>query len=136
MTAKNRPMVAGCCATLRAYIHWPPGPVANAHPVTLLPSFYGRQKGNLTGRPNVPKSAVGWLRLLRSGLIAVSVKSRPDDGLRPIGDRQAFSLMAGPRRCSLSRHTPASGTSFLFCNAPNGGQYNGGVGISIGPGGL
>gem|GEM_PF-6273272 len=33
---------------------------------------------------------MGWLMLLRSGLIAVSVKSRPDDGLRPMAIDKRF----------------------------------------------
>jgi hypothetical protein len=55
---------------------------------------------------------VGWFKLLLCGLITVSVKSRSDDGLRPIDDRQSFSLI---RRASAMQLTPTRiGLSYSY----------------------
>ena len=41
--------------------------------------------------------------LLPSGLIDISVKSRRDDGLRPVAADKRFHRYVGPPRCSLNR---------------------------------
>ena len=68
-----------CCATLRAFFHWPPGPVANAHSATLLPSFHGGHKGNLI---NYPKRAGS------GGGLAQAALRRPAVSVKTLVDRQ------------------------------------------------
>jgi hypothetical protein len=55
--------------------------------------LYGLLPSTTVLTTELEKAGVGRLKLLPCGLITASVKSRSNDGLRPVDDRQSFSLL-------------------------------------------